>query len=121
MGTGFHGGFGDTKGSNKIHGFPKTVHSGKQGKHIPRHNNYVKGRSIFYGSVATAQELINKYAGTGTWLSPNKERVDFGHIIGAYVDRKTGTSCKTTIGIIHYSMTGAHIVPGKPKDWSGKK
>lgn len=115
MGAGYHGGFGSTQGSGKIHGFPKTIHTGKQGKHIPGHNNYVKGRSVFYGSVKRAQELVNKYAGTGEWVGTHKERVNFGEIIGSYVDPKTGISHKTTVGTIHYSKTGTHIVPGKPE------
>ena len=117
MGAGSGGNFGSTKGSGKIHGFPKTVHSGKQGKHIPSHNNYQKGKSIFYGSEKKAQNLINKYAGTGQWIGTNKERVDFGKTIGSYVDPKTGKSYKTTMGTIHYSKTGTHIVPGQPKNW----
>lgn len=58
MGAGSGGNFGNTKGSGKIHGFPKIIHSGKQGKHIPSHNNYQKGKSIFYGSEKKAQELV---------------------------------------------------------------
>jgi hypothetical protein len=113
MGGGSGGNFGNTKGSNKIHGFPKKIHSGKQGKHMPSHNNYQKGKSIFYGSEKKAQQLINKYAGTGTWIGKNKERVDFGKVIGSYIDA-TGKIIKTTVGIIHYSKTGAHIVPAAP-------
>lgn len=80
-----------------------------------RHNNYVKGKSIFYGSAAKAQDLVNKFAGTGKWVGTHKERINFGEIIGAYVDPKTGTSHKTTVGTIHYSKTGTHIVPEKPE------
>ena len=120
MGSGNHGGFGNTKGSNKIRGFPKKIHSGKQGKHIPSHNNYQKGKSIFGGSEKKAQELVNKHAGTGKWIGKNRERVDFGETIGSYVDPKTGRSYKTTIGTIHYSKTGTHIVPEKPINWRGK-
>lgn len=43
------------------------------------------------------------------------ERVDFGKIIGYYVDPQTGKKHPTTMGIIHYSKNGAHIVPSKPK------
>ena len=117
MGTGAGGNFGNTKGNGKIRGFPKTIHAGKQGKHIPSHNNYRKGKSIFYGSEKKAQSLVNKFAGTGQWFPPNKERINFGHIIGSYVDRKTGKSYKTTMGTIHYSKTGTHIVPAKPENW----
>ena len=44
----------------------------------------------------------------------NKERLDFVEIIGNYVD-ENGNSQPTTIGIIHKSKTGCHIVPAKPK------
>lgn len=67
------------------------------------------------------QKLLTQYAGTGKKAneffpgSPGyKERVDFGEVIGFYVDKETKTSVETTIGIIHYSKTGAHITPAKP-------
>ena len=74
-------------------------------------------RKCFYGSEKKAQSLVNKFAGTGQWFPPNKERINFGQIIGSYVDRKTGKSYKTTMGTIHYSKTGTHIVPAKPENW----
>ena len=114
-GGGGGGSFGNTKGSGRIRGFPKRIHEGNQGKHIPGHNNYQKGKSVFTGSTEKAQELINKYAGTGQWIPPNKERIDFGEVIGTYIDRDTGKAYETTRGTIHYSQTGAHIVPAAPK------
>lgn len=117
MGAGGGENFGNTKGSDRIYGFSKKIHSGKQGKHIPSHNNYQKGKSIFYGSMKEAQKLVNKYAGTGQKIGTNRERVDFKKVIGSYVDPKTGKSYKTTIGTIHYSKTGTHILPEKPNDW----
>lgn len=63
MGAGGGLNFGNTFGNDKIKGFPKIIHSGKQGKHIPGHNNYQQGKSIFYGSTKETQQLINKYAG----------------------------------------------------------
>ena len=65
-----------------------------------------------------AQKLINKYSGKGQRVG-NKERVDFGRVIGEYVDAKTGKSYKTTRGIIHYSKDGTHIVPSKPRWMKG--
>ena len=117
MGAGRGGNFGNTKGGRNFRGFSKDIHSGKQGKHIPSHNNYQKGKSIFYGSTQKAQSLVDEFAGTGKQIGMNRERVDFGKIIGSYVDPKTGKSYKTTIGTIHYSKTGTHIVPEKPKSW----
>lgn len=115
-GGGGGGSFGNTKGSGRIRGFPKRIHEGNQGKHIPGHNNYMKGRSVFRGSMKKAQELVDQYAGTGQWIPPKKERVDFGEVIGTYVEQSTGKSYETTMGIIHYSEKGAHIVPATPKE-----
>ena len=39
-----------------------------------------KGRSIFHGSLEHAQELIDKFAGSGTWLGSNRERIDFRNL-----------------------------------------
>lgn len=44
-----------------------------------------------------------------------KTRVDFGETIGSYVDPETGDAVETTVGIIHNSKKGAHIVPARPK------
>ncbi|UFJ40480.1 polymorphic toxin type 50 domain-containing protein [Brevibacillus humidisoli] len=101
-----------SKGTVKaVNGFDATVHAGKQSKHIPGHPNYQPGKSIFTGD---AQKLLDKYAGKGEWIGQNKERVDFGEIIGKYVDPVTGEAIETTKGIIHYSKNGAHIVPARP-------
>lgn len=90
------------------------VHTGRQEKHIEGSNNYREGSSKFYGTAEDAQKLIDKYSGTGIPIGMNKERVDFGVVIGEYVDPKTGKAVKTTVGMIHYSKTGAHIVPARP-------
>ncbi len=95
--------------------FSKNVHSGRQGKHIVGHNNYQKGKSVFNGTTADAQNLIKKYSGTGRKQGANKEIVDFKKTIGKYVDPTTGKSYDTTMGTIHYSKDGAHIVPARPK------
>lgn len=115
MGTGSHGGFGNTRGNGTIHGFPKSLNKGKQGKHIVGHNNYQSGKSILYGTQKNAESLIKNYAGKGQWIGQNKERVDFGKVIGKYIDPETGKAFPTTVGIIHYSKTGAHIVPAAPR------
>ena len=97
--------------------FPKKIHLGKQGKHIIGHNNYTKGKSILSIPVNEAQKLITKYSGSGKKIGANRERVNFKKVIGKYVDPKTGKSYDTTIGTIHYSQSGTHIVPDKPIDW----
>lgn len=48
-------------------------------------------------------------------LSDNKERIDFGTVIGVYVDQSTGKEYPTTIGIINYSKAGTHVVPAYPR------
>ena len=92
---------------------PTNIHSGKQGKHIPGHNNYDPARDPL--TFPNPQALIDRFAGTGTPVgnvprgAPGfKERVDFGQIIG------TNRGVPTTKGIIHYSNSGLHIVPARP-------
>ena len=102
-------------GSN-FDSFPKNLNEGKQGKHVPGHNNYEPGKSELTISMKKASDLVNKFSGKGTPVGTNKERVDFGEVIGNYKDPITGESAPTTIGIIHYSKTGTHIVPARPKE-----
>jgi RHS repeat-associated protein len=94
-----------------------TVHMGKQGKHIKGHNNFIPGRSEL---TADPNTLASK-AGTGTPVDPSvprgtpgfKERVDFGQVIGDYVD-SSGNRAPTTKGIIVYGSDGIHIIPARP-------
>ena len=116
MSKGGSGHFGGTKGANRVFSdYPKTVHGGRQDKHIPGTNNYTEGRSIFSGTKNQAEQLIKQYSGTGQMLSNNRERVDFGRVIGYYVDPVTQEKTPTTMGTIHYLKDGAHIVPARPK------
>ena len=103
-------------GYRHVNGFTTRLNAGAQGKHIPGHRNYQKGKSIFRGSLADAQALIERFAGSGTMAGPYKERVDFGKVIGTYVSDGGAVRKPTTIGLIHYSKRGAHIVPGRPQD-----
>lgn len=87
-----------------------------QTKHIEGSKNYDSNKSKFYGTVSKAQKLIKTYKGKGEKINDSKERVDFGEIIGEYVDSK-GNRKPTTIGIIHHSdKKGDHIVPARPKE-----
>lgn len=97
-----------------VNGFDTTINAGKQGKHIIGNNNFIEGRSVFNGTVDDAQRLVDKFSGTGEWIGANKERVNFGEIIGQYVNPATNEGVDTTVGIIHYSKTGTHIVPAQP-------
>ena len=92
------------------------LHEGQQGKHIIGHNNYKNesSRSIVTLSINKIEELLQKYAGTGQVVKSNKERVDFREIIGFYINQQDGHRYSTTIGIIHYSKCGLHLIPAKP-------
>lgn len=101
-----------------------TLKAGQQGKHIIGHNNYTEGRSYLTISMDEAQELINRYAGTGTikrdssgkWT--HKEFVTADKVIGYIVDMKTGKATATHRFSISYATgknKGAHIVPAEEK------
>lgn len=100
----------------------KVIESGKQGKHIKDHNNFIEGNSYLTVSEKEAQELVNKYAGTGDvkrdskgrWT--NKEFVTADKKIGVVVDRESGKETSTARFSIHYSKNGVHIVPRKEID-----
>ena len=97
----------------------KKIHSGKQGKHIKGHNNYIPGRSYLTISEEEAQKLVDKYAGTGRiqrdkngkWS--HKEIIMADEYIGICVDPVTGQETKTRKAVVHYSKNGFHIVPAK--------
>lgn len=92
-----------------------------QTKHIKGSSNYNPNKSEFYGDVSKAQKLINSHKGKGEMINDNKERVDFGEVIGGYVNSK-GEKIDTTIGIIHTSKKkGSHIVPARPKNYKEVK
>ncbi|MBQ8232421.1 MAG: minor capsid protein [Lachnospiraceae bacterium] len=97
----------------------KMIEAGKQGKHIIGHNNYISGRSYLTVSMEEAQQLVNKYAGTGViprdsnhnWK--NREIITADKNIGINVDPVTGEETVTRKFVIHYSKNGTHIVPGR--------
>lgn len=99
-----------------------TIDSGKQGKHIKGHNNYIKGKSYLSLSENEAQEIVHKFAGTGEikrdskgrWN--NKEVITADKNIGYCVDVRTGAEVVTNRATIHYSKKGVHIVPAPRKE-----
>ena len=107
-------------GSKTVNGYDTKVNVGQQNKHIPGTNEYKNAlnngqtKSIMYGDANDIQNLLNDKASTGDFIGANKERVNFGQVIGQYVDPDTGVGVETTIGIIHYGKKGAHIVPARP-------
>ena len=106
--------------SKTVNGYDTKVNVGQQNKHIPGTNEYKNAlnngqtKSIIYGDANDIQNLLNDKASTGDFIGANKERVNFGQVIGQYVDPDTGVGVETTIGIIHYGKKGAHIVPARP-------
>ena len=93
----------------------------KQSKHI-KGSDYKSGKSYIYGNEQTAQQLVNKLAGTGLLIKDrhgnwtNKERVINNAPIGVSISNKTGKSIETNEATIHYSKTGTHIVPRGKKN-----
>lgn len=113
--------YADKRLQNKIRNtYNLEILEGKQGKHILGHNNYIEGRSYLTVSMQEAQELVNKYAGTGhinrypnsgKW--DNTETVISDKIIGYSLNEIDGSKTETRAFKIHYSKKGTHIVPRK--------
>ncbi|HEK2627675.1 TPA: VENN motif pre-toxin domain-containing protein, partial [Proteus mirabilis] len=100
------------------------INKGQQNKHIEGTNEFKTAgssgdiRSIINVSpdsllpkVGTGEQVGNIKVG----LPGSKERVDFGKVIGNFVDKDTGQAIPTTRGIVHYGKNGVHIVPSRPK------
>lgn len=68
-------------------------------------------------SLPELQDLLDHKAGTGQWHGANKEVVNFGVVIGLYRPQRGGHAIVTTRGTIHYSKSGAHVVPAEPLGW----
>lgn len=102
----------------------KIINSGRQGKHIKEHQNFIKGRSYLTITEEQAQELVNRYAGTGQIIRnraggfEHKERVIVKDDIAVYVDLE-GNETPTNAFIIHYSDKGTHIVPARGQHDTG--
>lgn len=101
------------------HGFTTAIHFGRQSKHLPGQPNHDSSKSTITIGIQELQRLVELKAGTGRWEGKNKEVVDFGTVIGRRRDPKTGKSVDTTRGTIHYSGTGAHVVPADPTPKKG--
>jgi len=111
---------------------PKTILPGQQNKHIPGTNEFKQyeeklrakgqyGPSRLTISIDEAQELVNKYAGTGLIkIGPNGEWdrketiITNDEVVGIAVNNLTGQEAKTTVFRIHYGNKGVHIVPDYP-------
>ncbi|OQB15721.1 MAG: NAD(+)--arginine ADP-ribosyltransferase EFV [Firmicutes bacterium ADurb.Bin193] len=116
---------------NSINRFRESIKNGKQelkiwegsqGKHILTHNNYIEGRSYITISIAEAQELVNRYAGTGIIRANKKgnvikreEILNNNSIVGVDLSDITNEMKIATGFVIHYTNRGTHIVP--KGDW----
>ncbi|MEE6076941.1 polymorphic toxin type 50 domain-containing protein, partial [Avibacterium paragallinarum] len=96
----------------------------KQNKHLENTNEYniALSNGERKSIITTNLDSLKGYAGSGQKIGKNdvgspgsKERVNFDKIIGNYIDPITGESIPTSMGIIHYSKKGYHIVPARPK------
>ena len=118
---------GETKGYNttKVNLNNLEIEISKQNKHLENTNEYKV--SLANGQqkslITVSLDSLKGYVGTGQQvgkieigLPGSKERVNFNKNIGIYIDPVTGNQTPTTMGIIHYSKNGYHIVPAKPKE-----
>lgn len=44
----------------------------------------------------------------------SKERINYGRVIGYYINPQTDVAVPTTNGMVHYGKNGVHIVPVRP-------
>ena len=102
-----------------------SINQGQQNKHVPGTNEYkIASEAGLNKSVLTVQpdSLLSKL-GTGQQVGNmaigtpgSKERINYGKVIGSYIDPQTGVSMPTTNGIVHYGKNGVHIVPARPSE-----
>lgn len=102
-----------------VRGFTTAIHFGRQSKHMPGQPNHDPLKSTITVSLPRLQELVELRGGTGIWRGNNKEVVDFGITIGTYRSPGNGSSLPTSWGTVHYSKSGAHVVPAKPRPSRG--
>ena len=98
----------------------KTIKLGQQRKHIRGTNEYTEGRSYITITETQAQELVEKYAGTGriirstsTGKWQRKEKIVVDYEIGQYINKFDGTNESTNSFMISYAKDGTHIIPAR--------
>ena len=101
----------------------KTINVEKQSRHMLGAEGYIPGRSYFVNAtLEQLQEMVDRLAGhgevrngkNGTWNS--HERVEESRFMGIAVDFESGDEIQTNSFLIHYSRTGVHVVPVRPKE-----
>lgn len=98
-----------------VRGFTTVLHFGKQAKHIRGQPNHDPTKSEITVSITELQNLVELRAGSGKWnRQGTRETIDFGVVIGVHRDGRTGKSTPSSWGTIHYSKSGAHVVPANP-------
>ena len=118
---------GETKGyrTTKVNLNNLEIEISKQNKHLENTNEYKVSLSNGQQKsiITVSLDSLKGYVGTGQQvgkteigLPGSKERVNFNKNIGIYIDPVTGDQTPTTMGIIHYSKNGYHVVPAKPKE-----
>lgn len=94
------------------------LHKPSQDKHISGTKNFDNRKSVF--EHPDPERLLSSYAGTGYKIQGElgqpeyREIIDFKTHIGIWKDKSGTEVLPTTIGTIHYSKKGAHIVPAHP-------
>lgn len=96
---------------------PKALNAGHQRKHIREEGRDIGNRSFLYGTMEDAQQLVDRYSGTGepkldgngNWT--HKEFVTADHLVGESVNPETGIATPTHRFAIHYGKRGTHVVP----------
>lgn len=95
----------------------KILNKGAQQKHVKSNSRYIEGRSYLTISEEEAQDLVNKYAGTGTLefdrkgQFKNKELIVIDKSIGININNLDSEETETNKFYIHYGKKGTHIVP----------
>lgn len=103
----------------RLEGVASNISPGRQGKHIPGHNNSLPGRSPLNDNIDPQNLLNGLLSGKFTVVgfgSRGDPVFDFGRTIG--VDNESGLP--TRFGTIHPGKDGSHIVPANPTKIRGK-
>ena len=85
-----------------MQGLEETEHTGKQGRKP----------SVLYGGVERAQEIVDKYAGSGKIEQAGRELICLPDVAGLAWNRDKGVYENTSwICIIYSKKSGTHLYP----------